>query len=84
MLTKTDDPRPGKVPKIAMGNNKNNGSDASFTENPTLKGHRASVHEKKKPLKCMICDVRFVGKSSLKRHITSVHEKRTVILDFGF
>ena len=60
------------VPKVAIGKNKINISNASFAENATLKGHIASVHEKKKPLKCMICDLRFAGKGSLKTHVAVV------------
>ena len=33
-----------------------------------------SVHEKKKPFKCDICDYNFSGKGNLKRHTDSVHE----------
>ena len=71
MQTKTDDSRPGKVPKVAMENNKINVSDASFTENPTLKGHISSVHEKKKPHKCTICDASFSQNGNLKTHNSS-------------
>ena len=33
-----------------------------------------SVHEKKKPFKCDICDYNFFEKGNLKRHTDSVHE----------
>ena len=45
LLIKTDDRRPGKVP---MEKNKCSFSDDSFTENESLKGHIATVHEKNK------------------------------------
>ena len=34
------------------------------------------MDEKRKSLKCMICDASFTGKSSLKTHIASVHEEK--------
>ena len=39
-----------------------------------MKTHIESVHEKKKPFKCDICDYSFSQKSDLKKHHESVHE----------
>jgi len=41
-----------------------------------LKSHILAVHERKKPLKCSICDARFSTRRNMKRHVASVHEKR--------
>jgi hypothetical protein len=45
--------------------------------------HFESVHERKKPFKCEICDHCYSTKSELKGHVGSVHEKKipfTVVL----
>ena len=34
----------------------------------------SSVHERKKPFKCSLCDSSFSSKQHMNRHITSVHE----------
>ena len=33
-----------------------------------------SVHEKKKPFKCSICDYKSTYDESLSKHITTIHE----------
>ena len=33
-----------------------------------------SVHDRKKPVKCSICNATFTRNSSLNRHVASVHE----------
>ena len=35
-----------------------------------------SVHEKKRPFKCLECDATFPYKHNLATHIVAVHEKR--------
>ena len=39
-----------------------------------MKIHLKSVHEKKKPLKCSICNTSFSSKQNLKKHISEKHE----------
>ena len=39
-----------------------------------MKIHIDSVHERKKPFKCNICDASFAVKGNLKKHLASVHE----------
>ena len=38
-----------------------------------MKTHVASVHERKKPFKCDICDYSFSLKNTMKRHVMTVH-----------
>ena len=35
----------------------------------------ASVHERKMPFECNVCDACFTAKTSFKSHIVSIHEK---------
>ena len=42
------------------------------------KSKAESVHDKKKPYKCTVCDSRFVKKLHLKRHNLSVHDEKKV------
>ena len=44
------------------------------SQRSNMKQHVASVHEKKKPYKCNICDNSFAVMNALKKHIASVHE----------
>ena len=39
-----------------------------------IKNHTDSVHERKKPFKCNICDTTFTQKGVMKQHVVSVHE----------
>ena len=39
-----------------------------------LNSHMESVHEKKKPYKCEICDANFTEKQGMVSHTQSVHE----------
>ena len=39
-----------------------------------MNSHMESVHEKKKPYKCDICDANFTEKQGMVSHIQSVHE----------
>ena len=39
--------------------------------------HVMSVHERKKPYKCLICDYSCFEKGTLKKHIHNVHEEKT-------
>ena len=41
--------------------------------------HVVSVHEKKKPFKCEICDKGFSQKHKMKIHVASVHEEKKPI-----
>ena len=43
-----------------------------------MKIHIASVHEKKKPHKCDICDAMFSTIANLRKHVSAVHEEKTV------
>ena len=47
----------------------------SFVRNDDINQYIASVHEKKKPFKCNLCDSSFAQNDNLKVHIASVHEK---------
>ena len=47
----------------------------AFNDRKSLKRHKKSVHEKKKPHKCETCGMCFALKSHLGRHISAVHEK---------
>ena len=38
--------------------------------------HVGLIHEKKKPFKCIICDISFSRKGSLNVHVGSAHEKK--------
>ena len=49
---------------------------ASFALMSVLDKHVASVHEGKKPHKCIICNTTFAQKCNLKSHIDSVHEMK--------
>ena len=41
-----------------------------------MKGHIATVHEKKKPYECDICNACFARKYHLKSHVESIHHER--------
>ena len=41
-----------------------------------MNGHKASVHEEKKPLKSPPCDASFALKGTLKKRFTSVHKEK--------
>ena len=40
-----------------------------------MKQHTESVHEKKFPFQCDICDTTFLQEYILKQHKESIHEK---------
>ena len=40
----------------------------------SMKKHIESVHERKKPLKCDICDYSFSQKQDTNKHVASVYE----------
>ena len=41
--------------------------------------HVESVHEKKKPFECEICDYSCSKKSNMTRHVVSIHEKQELL-----
>ena len=45
-----------------------------FAEKGKLTRHIASVHEKKRPYSCNLCDGTFTSNQHLKGHISSVHD----------
>ena len=42
----------------------------------SMKIHMTSVHENKKPHKCLICDYNYSRKGDLKQHVESIHENK--------
>ena len=44
-----------------------------------LNGHSIAFNERKNPLKCDICEVRFLNRGELKRHVLMVHEKKNIV-----
>ena len=59
--------------------NQRNVCDSSFAEKGTLKVHKASVHEGKKPFHCNTCVASLAQNSNLNRNVTSVHEEKKLI-----
>jgi uncharacterized Zn-finger protein len=47
-----------------------------FKDSKSLKEHKKSVHENKKPCKCDICNNIFSFQTSLKRHVKTIHEEK--------
>ena len=45
-----------------------------FVSNSTLNRHIKTVHEGKKPNKCMLCNAKFSKEVQLKKHLTDDHE----------
>ena len=39
-----------------------------------MKKHIESVHDKKKPIQCEICDQSFPRKCEMKKHVELVHD----------
>ena len=48
--------------------------DICFTRPGHLNKQIASVHERKEPFQCNLCDASFTQKGYLNEHIESVHE----------